>query len=87
MLLHDYLEREGRGAQARLAREIEAHESDVSDWKHGERQVPARFAVRIEKATDAAVTCEELRPDVAWFRTSVRKPWPHPAGFPVLEVE
>lgn len=72
--------------QARLARQIKAYEPDVSAWVSGERQVPARFAVLLELATNGAVTCEELRPDVPWLRVKRKRSWPHPDGAPVLDL-
>ncbi len=38
----------------------------ISQWKTGVRRVPAERCPAIEQATDGAVTCEELRPDVLW---------------------
>jgi DNA-binding transcriptional regulator YdaS (Cro superfamily) len=38
----------------------------VSQWKTGVRAVPAERCPDIEAATNGAVTCEELRPDVNW---------------------
>lgn len=35
-------------------------------WANGRRQVPADRCPAIERATDGAVRCEELRPDVEW---------------------
>lgn len=38
----------------------------VYQWANGSRQVPAERCPAIERATDGAVRCEELRPDVDW---------------------
>ena len=38
----------------------------VSLWKTSARPVPAERCPDIEAATNGAVTCEELRPDVNW---------------------
>jgi DNA-binding transcriptional regulator YdaS (Cro superfamily) len=35
-------------------------------WKHRGR-VPAEHCPSIERATQGAVRCEQLRPDVEWF--------------------
>lgn len=35
-------------------------------WANGRRQVPADRCPAIERATDGAVRCEDLRPDVEW---------------------
>jgi DNA-binding transcriptional regulator YdaS (Cro superfamily) len=48
-------------------------------------QKPATgLCVAAEGATDGAVTCEELRPDVAWVRIK-DKSWPHPHGRPLVD--
>lgn len=38
----------------------------VSQWKDEGRRIPAEHCPLIERATNGAVRCEELRPDVAW---------------------
>jgi len=38
----------------------------ISQWKTGARQVPAERCPAIERATNGAVRCEDLRPDVDW---------------------
>ena len=38
----------------------------VSQWKQDERKIPAEHCPQIERATDRAVMCEQLRPDVDW---------------------
>lgn len=38
----------------------------ISQWRTGIRQVPAERCPAIERATNGAVTCEDLRPDVDW---------------------
>lgn len=54
------------GGQAVLARLLMVSPPTVNQWVSGTRQVPAERCPAIEKATDGAVTCEELRPDVDW---------------------
>lgn len=54
-----------RGRVNELAKEINAPAALISQWKNGSRQVPAERCIDIERATDGAVTCEELRPDLA----------------------
>lgn len=54
-----------RGRVNELAEEINAPAALISQWKNGSRQVPAERCIDIERATDGAVTCEELRPDLA----------------------
>lgn len=65
MNLPDYLLAEP-GAQARLAKELSIPAPLLSQWKTGERRVPAERCPLIERATGGRVRCEDLRPDVAW---------------------
>lgn len=46
----------------------------VHQWKAGERPIPLERALAIERATNGAVTCEELRPDIDWRRPSQSEP-------------
>lgn len=64
MKLHDYLSH--RGQINKLAADLGVPASLVSQWKLCVRQVPAERCPEIEKATNGAVICEELRPDVDW---------------------
>jgi len=61
MDLKTYLSQE-RGRAAALAKAIGAHSPDVSRWADGTRPVPVHFGAPIEKATDGAVTRQELFP-------------------------
>lgn len=65
MTLQDYFDKTGI-SQAAFAREIGVSLPLVNQWKAGSRQVPASRCPDIERATNRAVTCEELRPDVNW---------------------
>ena len=65
MKLQDYFLVTGI-SQAALAREIGVSVVLINQWKSGVRQVPASRCPDIERATNGAVTCEELRPDVNW---------------------
>jgi DNA-binding transcriptional regulator YdaS (Cro superfamily) len=51
--------------------------------KWGE-SVPEDRCPAIEYATEGAVTCDELRPDVSWVRVK-DKDWPHPKGRPLVD--
>jgi DNA-binding transcriptional regulator YdaS (Cro superfamily) len=66
MNLANYINGQGRGALAELSRAINAHAPDVSRWASGDRPVPADRCPEIERATNGAVRCEDLRPDVNW---------------------
>lgn len=65
MNLADYFAAE-RGAQSRLAAATKIPAPLLSQWATGTRRVPAERCPEIERATEGAVRCEELRPDVAW---------------------
>lgn len=74
----------GHGSQSALARKVGCPSQLMWQWQAGVRQVPAERCPTIERATSAAVTCEELRADVRWHR--VPDPgWPHPQGRPLID--
>ncbi len=64
MDLRTYLEARGSGLQ--LSRAVGVSSVIVSQWKTGAREVPAERCPVIERATNGAVRCEDLRPDVDW---------------------
>ena len=67
MDLKTYIEQaDGRGMNLLLARSVGVSPVIISQWKTGARQVPAERCPDIEKATQGAVRCEDLRPDVDW---------------------
>lgn len=73
------------GGATALARAVMVSPPMVTQWLRGLRRVPAERCPQIERATTGAVTCEALRPDVAWTR--VPDPdWPHAAGRPLIDV-
>ena len=82
MQLADYTK--PRGRQVQLCRAIGAFASDLSFWVNKIRPIPEARCVDIERATDGAVTVEEMRPDVAWVRIK-DKAWPHPKGRPAVD--
>lgn len=72
-------------SQAALAECLGVKQQNVWNWiKRGDR-VPAQHCPAIERATQARVTCEQLRPDVSWSRIADTT-WPHPGGRPVIDV-
>ena len=73
MELKAYLASEGRGAASGLSRALGVAPSLVSQWASGDRPVPVDRCVAIERATNGAVTRQELLPD-RW-----RAIWPEPA--------
>lgn len=54
------------GGQAELARVLKVTPAAVNQWCRSTRDVPAERCPEIERATNGAVRCEDLRPDVAW---------------------
>jgi DNA-binding transcriptional regulator YdaS (Cro superfamily) len=68
MNLIDYLTK--RGLAASLAKELGVSTVVISQWKTEKRKVPTVRCLEIEKATDGAVRCEDLRPDIDWARSS-----------------
>ncbi len=54
------------GGQASLARKIGVSAPTVNQWISGHRPIPAERCPAIERATNGAVRCEDLRPDVEW---------------------
>lgn len=65
MNLREWLdEKRGRGLQ--LAGGLLVSPPMVSDYASGKKQIPAERCPTIERLTERAVTCEELRPDVEW---------------------
>lgn len=57
------------GSQAELARRIGATTAQVNEWTKGDRPIPPPRCEQIERATDGAVRCEDLRADLDWHRT------------------
>jgi len=64
MDLKQYLSK--RNSVIDLASAIDVAPSLVSQWKNATRPVPAARCPTIERATNGAVRCEDLRPDVDW---------------------
>lgn len=52
--------------QVDLARALGVTQGAVHQWASGMTRVAVERCIAIERATDRAVTCEELRPDVDW---------------------
>ncbi|NYT25906.1 helix-turn-helix domain-containing protein [Alcaligenaceae bacterium] len=61
------------GSEAALARAIGASRGAMNQWKNPGREVPAKYAPKIEKLT--GVHCELLCPSVDWsvVRRSIRR--------------
>lgn len=57
-------------SQKNLGTAINVSQSMVSQMARGERPVPAEHCLAIERATHGAVTCEQLRPDIDWRRST-----------------
>lgn len=54
------------GSVSDLAAAIGASTPAIYSWRSGARSFPAELCPSIEKATQGAVRCEDLRPDVDW---------------------
>lgn len=63
MKLSEYLDSKERGAKTKLAEQVGAYTSDLSDWVNGSRPVPVHRCLAIEAATNGEVTRRDLRPD------------------------
>ena len=73
------------GGPSALAAALGVSSAAVSQWVAGVRKIPGERCPAIERATQATVTVETLRPDVHWAR--IPDPaWPHPAGRPVIDI-
>ena len=72
MTLNEYLDSQGRGSAAALAKAIGASTSGVCLWRTGVRVVPIERCLAIERATAATVRAEDLRPDFDWGRARRR---------------
>lgn len=88
MDLDQYLSRPEAESMAALARSLDCNADQVRQWRDatdGRRPSPAR-CVQMEQVSDGLMTCEELRPDLAWLRVADKRwPW-HRKGRPVLDV-
>ncbi|WP_284412571.1 helix-turn-helix domain-containing protein [Acidovorax sp. SUPP2539] len=58
-----FLACETLGSQAALAKAIEVAPALVHQWRSGSRPVPVQHCLSIERATGAAVSRRDLRPD------------------------
>jgi DNA-binding transcriptional regulator YdaS (Cro superfamily) len=54
------------GSQKALAVAVGVTAQSLNQWISGVRPIPAERCPAIERATDGAVRCEDLRPDVDW---------------------
>lgn len=63
-----------------------ADRRNVWPWFNTARRFPAEHCPAIERATNGAVSCEELCPDTTWVRMpDTQWPW-HPQGRPLIDV-
>jgi DNA-binding transcriptional regulator YdaS (Cro superfamily) len=88
LTLHEYLSRPESESMSAFARRLGVNPDQVRQWRNRTegRQPSAENSAAIEKATEGLVTCETLRPDLAWHRIK-DKAWPwHRAGRPALDV-
>lgn len=72
------------GGPAAVARMVGVKPPSVVEWR--KRGIPAERCAAIERGVAGRVTCEQLRPDVRWFRVP-HPHWPwHPSGRPLIDV-
>ena len=87
MKLSEYFAAE-RGAQARLAKQLQAPASLLSAWASEDpekrRPIPVERCPAIERGTAGAVTVEELPGGRPWASVP-DSTWPHPLGRPVAD--
>jgi DNA-binding transcriptional regulator YdaS (Cro superfamily) len=76
------------GGVTKFAKSIGASYQLVQGWRDSERRfaAPAEYCPAIERATDGAVRCEDLRPDVEWGVLRTGTPDPVPRAATVAEV-
>lgn len=86
MTLDEYLRQTGAPTATDLAGRLGCNPDQLRQWRHGyaDRRPGAAICVEIERLTEGAVTCDELRADLPWSRTPDRK-WPNKGGRPVLD--
>lgn len=87
MNLDAYLSREGAESAVDFARRAGLNPDQVRQWRYGhnDRRPSEDNCARLERASSGLVTCEELRPDLAWIRIA-DKAWPHPKGRPAVDI-
>lgn len=87
MNLDQYLSRPDSESMAALAKALFLNPDQVRQWRHGHegRRPNADNCAALERVSNGAMTCEELRPDLAWSRIKDAD-WPGKRGRPVLEV-
>jgi DNA-binding transcriptional regulator YdaS (Cro superfamily) len=61
-----------RGRQVALAAHLDIKAPQVAAWLSGKRPVPLEHCPFIQSFTEGAVTCEELRPDLADYFALIR---------------
>lgn len=67
-----------------VARMVGVRPPSVMEW--AKRGIPVERCTVIERATNGAYTCEQLRPDVSWHRVPDPSwPW-HIDGRPLIDV-
>jgi DNA-binding transcriptional regulator YdaS (Cro superfamily) len=66
MNLKQYIKSFKRGSASKLANELGVSPSYLSQMASGRAPVPAKLCTVIERATNNAVRCEDLRQDVDW---------------------
>lgn len=84
MDLADYLK--PWGEKRRLARALGCDSQLVGQWAAKQRPVPVERCPHIERHSEGAVLCQDLRGDVAWVRVPDAAWLWHPEGRPLLDL-
>lgn len=73
---------QGAGGPAKVAAAVGCTVQAVCFWRDGKRTLPAEVCPTLERLTQGAVRCEDLRPDVDW--SVLRTPVPEANQAPAL---
>ncbi|MDW3712918.1 transcriptional regulator [Pseudomonas sp. 2023EL-01195] len=66
MTLHDYIKALRKDELEVFASRCETSAGQLKQIAYGHRQANPALAINIERESSAAVSCEEMRPDVDW---------------------
>ena len=72
------------GSQSSVAAGLGVAPQVVNNWMRRGAVASPENCPALERLSNGAVTCEELRPDVSWVRIPDRD-WPHPQGRPLVD--
>lgn len=81
MTLHEYLKPMTRDEIQALAERCKTSAGQLKQVAYGNRRPSAALSIDLDRETQGAVTCEELRPDLDWahVRLSTKPDQQHPS--------